>query len=124
MFSVPEKYRVVTGAGSFNSDSSFGNNGMFEVPLVAANKSKRTFTVIASDEMGWEHVSVSLPDRCPTWDEMSAIKRLFWGDEDAVIQIHPPRDQHKNLHQYCLHLWRKAGTNHFFEAPPSWMVSL
>lgn len=124
MFCAPEKYRVTSGAGSYNSDPSFGNNGLFHITLVGANKAKRKFQVIASDDAGWEHVSVSLPDRCPTWDEMSAIKRLFWCDDDAVIQIHPPRADHKNLHPYCLHLWRKAGTNNFFETPPSWMVAL
>lgn len=121
MFSVPEKYRLTSG--SLATDPSFGNNGMFLVPLTTANGAKRTFTVIASDEMGWEHVSVSLRDRCPTWDEMCAIKRLFWSLDAAVIQIHPPRAEYKNLHQFCLHLWRKCGTNDFFESPPAYMVA-
>jgi hypothetical protein len=38
------------------------NNGAFRVP--------GGLRVIASDGEGWDHVSVSLPDRCPTWEEM------------------------------------------------------
>lgn len=29
-----------------------------------------------SDEIPWEHVSVSTARRCPTWDEMDAVKWL------------------------------------------------
>ena len=63
-FSVPEKFRIRTGR--VGSDASFGNNGAFEVRLRHA----QTVYVIASDGAGWEHVSVSRRDRCPTWDEM------------------------------------------------------
>lgn len=54
----------------------------------------------------WEHVSVSLRHRCPTWDEMCRVKSLFWGAHECVIQYHPPRSEHVNNHQYCLHLWK------------------
>ena len=57
----------------------------------------RGLNIIASDGaewpyggMAWEHVSVSRPDRCPTWDETCAVKRLFWDDEECVLQFHPP----------------------------------
>ena len=83
------------------SDSSFGNNGAFQIPF-----SGRRLLVIASDGAGWDHVSVSLPDRCPTWDEMCFVKRIFWRDEEAVIQLHPPSSQYVNNHPFCLHLWR------------------
>jgi len=54
----------------------------------------------------WEHVSVSLHNRCPNWLEMDFVKRLFWDDEEAVMQLHPPRSQWVNNHPHCLHLWR------------------
>lgn len=60
------------------------------------------------EAQGWEHVSVSLEHRCPTWDEMAAVKDLFWRDDETVIQIHPPKDLHVNVHEFCLHLWRNT----------------
>lgn len=59
----------------------------------------------------WEHVSVSLTDRTPTWEELCWVKALFWDDEECVIQFHPPRSQYVNRHQYCLHLWKPIGVD-------------
>jgi len=64
------------------------------------------FAVIASDGKGWEHVSVSLEKRTPSWEEMCWVKDLFWGDDECVIQYHPPRQKYVNLHPNCLHLWK------------------
>ncbi len=119
MFVVPEKYRLKSGP--FKSTVNDSNNGMF---IVKSIKLKQPLTVISSDGEGWEHVSVSFKTRCPTWEEMSFIKSLFWGDDDAVIQIHPPKSEHINNHKYCLHLFRKCGTNNYFEAPPAILVGL
>lgn len=83
------------------SSRSDGNNGAFHVPCNGI-----TLRVIASDGGGWEHVSVSLPDRTPTWEEMCHVKQLFWHDGEVVIQYHPSKDDYVNCHQYCLHLWR------------------
>lgn len=54
----------------------------------------------------WEHVSVSLADRCPTWEEMCLVKDLFWMPEECVLQFHPPRSTHINNMPFCLHLWK------------------
>jgi hypothetical protein len=62
--------------------------------------------VIASSGGGWDHVSVSLPNRCPSWDEMSYIKSLFFKDDEMAIQYHMPAAKHINIHNFCLHLWR------------------
>lgn len=76
--------------------------------------------VIASWGAGWEHVSVSLKRRCPTWEEMSMIKDIFWDDEECVVQYHPPKSQYVNRHPHCLHLWKKIG--HEFETPPKILI--
>ena len=76
--------------------------------------------VIASegdDLVPWEHVSVSLRDRCPTWEEMAWVKGLFFDDEEAVVQIHPRRSEYVNHHPYCLHLWRPVHVE--LPLPPS-----
>ena len=65
---------------------------------------------------GWEHVSVSYPNRCPTWDEMCKVKEMFWHDSEVVVQFHPRKEDYVNIHPFCLHLWRKVGQD--FETPP------
>lgn len=64
----------------------------------------------------WEHVSVSSPIRTPNWYEMCFIKNIFWDEEETVLQYHPPKSCYKNIHPYCLHLWKPT---HFdIELPP------
>lgn len=99
-FRVPEKFRLTTGP--MRSDASFGNNGCFILKL----KHGQDVRTIASEGMGWEHVSVSRTDRCPTWEEMCQVKDLFWDKDDCVVQFHPPESAYVNNHPYCLHLWR------------------
>lgn len=69
------------------------------------------------DKPYWEHVSVSIPDRCPTWDEMCFVKDLFWDESETVIQFHPKRSEYVNKHEYCLHLWKPPGGD--IQLPPS-----
>lgn len=63
----------------------------------------------APSDAEWQHVSVSLGDRCPTWKEMCKIKAMFWGPEDVVVQFHPAESEYVNNAQYCLHLWSWKG---------------
>jgi hypothetical protein len=76
--------------------------------------------IIASSDLGWEHVSVSRRNRCPNWAEMSHIKDLFFGDGETVMQLRVPATDHVNDHPYCLHLWRP--TKQDIPRPPAWMV--
>jgi hypothetical protein len=71
----------------------------------------------ANEGIPWEHVSVSLPNRPPNWEEMCFIKSLFWDDEEAVMQLHPPKSEWINNHSHCLHMWRP--TNQEIPMPPS-----
>lgn len=93
--------------------------GIFEVPL----NSEETALVIADNgvsSLEWEHVSVSTPYRCLTWEEMCMIKDMFFNEDEAVIQIHPPKKENINIHNFCLHLWKlKKGK---FPLPPSFLV--
>lgn len=116
MFHVPEKFRVTTGM--FGTSPAAGNNGQFEVKL-ARNQTLRVF---ASDGKDWEHVSVSRADRCPTWEEMCAVKDLFWDADDCVVQYHPPKEDYVSNHSYCLHLWRPVGVE--IPRPPALMVGI
>jgi hypothetical protein len=118
-FTVPNKYRV--RSGPYGTDDNATDFGAFFVP----NKFARTgapLKVIACSDSGWEHVSVSLPNRCPTWDEMCFIKDLFWSDDEVVMQLHPRRADYVNNHPYCLHLWRPF--NAALPLPPTEAVGI
>lgn len=122
-FHVPNRHRVRTGP--FGSDETAGNNGAFFVPnRGGATPAARAtpLKVIASDGEGWEHVSVSLPNRCPTWAEMSFIKATFWDSRDCVVQFHPSEYEYVNNHAFCLHLWRPTAGD--IPTPPAWMVGI
>jgi len=103
------------------SDDSYGSNGVFILPREGKTKGLY-FYCVACDEMGWEHVSVTMlqEQRCLTWEEMCYIKSVFWDDEEAVMQLHPPKSMWVNYHPYCLHLWRPIGAK--IPLPPSIMV--
>ena len=86
-----------------------GPNGAF----VVQGPTGATLRIIADDgtdptsaAFGFEHVSVSVSHRDPNWREMAFVKRLFWENEEAVYQLHPPESQWVNNHPHVLHLWR------------------
>jgi hypothetical protein len=124
MFKVPDEYRIRTGA--MGSTEAIGNNGAFSIPYVsrnykvAAKKKKPNLIVIASDQEGWEHVSISLKVRDPSWLQMCFIKEMFWDEYDCVVQYHPPKSDYVNHHPHCLHLWRP--TEFDMPRPPSIFV--
>lgn len=63
--------------------------------------------IFGYDEGGWEHVSVCpYNGKIPTWEDMCAVKDIFWDEEEAVIQIHPKKSEYVNALENCLHLWR------------------
>jgi hypothetical protein len=109
-----ERFRVTDGR--LASDESYGPNGAFiptDGPLIGA-------CILVSNGGGWEHASVSFPDRCPTWDEMSLVKSVFWDEDACVVQYHPPKADYVNFHPFCLHLWRP--TKQRIPRPPARFV--
>ena len=62
--------------------------------------------VIVTTDSGWDHVSVSCENRCPSWREMDFVKRAFFLPQETVIQLHVPEHEHVNFMPHCLHLWR------------------
>ena len=94
LIKTPKKYCIA--GGELTDDG-----GAFEIPFESI-----TLFVIASWGGGWEHVSVSLKNRCPNWREMNHVKDLFWHEDVVVMQLHVAKKDHVNLHDYCLHMWR------------------
>lgn len=104
--------RVLIGQKSFD-----GFAGEIHLPLWKGS-------VIASTGAGWEHVSVSPQKKSvtPTWDDMCKVKDIFFKDDEAVIQIHPPKAEYVNNMTNCLHLWRC--TYKEMVLPPSCLVGI
>lgn len=105
--------------GPMPSRASDGPNGHFVITLEGMR-----LNIVSSNSRdwiadGWEHVSVSTTERCPTWDEMQFVKRLFFTDEETVIQFHPPEARLVNDHPYCLHMWRSPKK---IELPPEVLI--
>lgn len=93
-----------------------GDHGNFLLDIPS-----RELRIVASNGEGWDHVSVSTPTRCPTWDEMEWVKRELFHPTDCVMQLHVPVADHKNCHPFCLHMWRPQNAE--IPRPPSYMVA-
>ena len=46
----------------------------------------------------------------------------LFGEEEAVVQIHPPKSEYVNNHQFVLHLWKP--TKDALPLPPSIAVGI
>jgi len=98
------------------ADNERAMGGAFLVPYKRDGKLKtEMLRVIASSgadqpkPYGFDHVSVSLSDRTPTWEEMDYVKRLFFRPDEVCYQLHMPPADNISFHPYCLHIWRPCG---------------
>ena len=88
------------------------DDGAFEIPAGVrfdGYRSKAPLKVIASggSKAGdWDHVSVSCRTRCPNWEEMMLVFRLFFKSDEVAVQYGMPKNQHICKHPYVLHWWR------------------
>lgn len=71
---------------------------------------------------GFEHLSVSTPIQCPTWEQMCKMKDIFWREDEVCMQLHPKKEDYVNCMDYCLHIWRPIDKD--IPMPPSIMVGL
>lgn len=110
-----ELCRVVIEAYGYSGDHTCG-------AFMVANPSdpRLPLRVIAAAGEGWDHVSVSTIARCPTWEEMEYIKRMFFEEHETAMQLHVPPCDHVNCHPFVLHLWRPHDVQ--IPRPPSIMV--
>ena len=81
---------------------SSGEDGL----AVVLNCNNVPLEVIFSWGRDWEHASIVVQKRCPTWPELCFVKDFFWQSNECVIQYHPAETSYVNVHNYCLHLWR------------------
>lgn len=84
----------------------YGQIGGREVGCFRIPKDGAQLRVIVSAGGGWDHISVSLVDRCPTWEEMEHVRKQIALPHEVWIQFGLPARDHINCHPYCLHWWR------------------
>lgn len=116
--STLNQYRDQSLEAMFAGTEGDSKGGFFIIPLGSHLKAK----VIAGSGAGWDHLSITIlgQKRCPTWEELEHIKRMFFKPTEVAMQLHMPPSDHINNHPYCLHLWRPRTKK--IPLPPSWMV--
>lgn len=72
-------------------------------------QSRENFRILSSEDFtqhGWLwHISLSHPNRYPTWDELLAAKEIFFGDVDCMM-VMPKKEDYVNLHKFAFHIWK------------------
>ncbi len=115
-----EEFRIRSGEYCSDPGDDFGSFAM------RGPCGENLFIIASSGDhtagIEWEHVSVSTRRRCPNWIEMCFVKDLFWDEEEAVMQVHPPKSRWINNHPYCLHMWRP--TSQDIPLPPDIAVGI
>lgn len=115
-----ERYRATKGPAATNAGERCGQflisfDAHTDLAIIACDGANGAPEAAGLEAGQWEHVSVHARDkthvgttnvRVPTWGEMHHVKQLFWGDAEAVMQLHPPQSDYINLHRCVLHLWR------------------
>ena len=96
---------------TLNECSGIGGWGFLFLP---GQKLPATVIFSTGEAKGWEHVSMSLKNRYPTWKEMCLLKDMFFKTDECVIQFYPAGDL--DIYSYRLHLWRNKNSE--FEMPP------
>ena len=61
----------------------------------------------------WLHLSVSRRSRVPDYSDLAMVKRHFIGAELPAYQIFPKATEHRNLHDFTLHLWSPLDADPF-----------
>lgn len=59
--------------------------------------------LVAKEPAGW-HLSISHPERYPTWDEIKEARYRFTPSNVTMAMILPPPEQYVNVHSNCFHL--------------------
>ena len=83
-------------------------------------RNNKRLNFIFSYQLGWQHLSVSMPSKTPTWDQMCMMKDIFWNKDEVCIEYHPREEDYVNNHPHCLHIWRPTDVE--IPTPPSILV--
>lgn len=81
---------------------------------------KARLRILVSWGGGWDHIGVSRSQALPSWPMLEDVKRLLARDDETMMQLHVPPDEHVNVHDFTLHLWRPQAVE--IPRPPVVMV--
>jgi len=59
----------------------------------------------AHDGKEWLHTSFSRRNSMPTYQDITMVKDQFIGFDKKAIMVFPSREEHVNIHPFCLHLY-------------------
>jgi len=60
--------------------------------------------VLAVEDNLW-HLSISCPDRDPTWDEIATARYRLAPENVTMAMLLPPMREYVNLHEHVFHLY-------------------
>ena len=60
--------------------------------------------ICSRQRIGW-HLTISRPDKLPSWEEVRDARYTLIPDEAVMAMLLPPRGEYVNLHEFCLQLY-------------------
>jgi hypothetical protein len=61
--------------------------------------------LVSKQAVGW-HLSISRPDRLPSWEEIRDARYALIPDEVTMAALLPPRAEYVNVHEFCMQLYQ------------------
>jgi hypothetical protein len=99
---VPDVVQALPG----EQKAYVGHSGVHVlVGLEPARQVPEGLWVPENARMLW-HLSISHPDRYPTWDEVADARYEFCPASITMAMLLPPPERYLNLHEHVFHLWQ------------------
>lgn len=75
------------------------NTEVMGIQMIAGqiyDRETQIFFTLGFDEDGWEHAAIHVGRgrKTPSWEIMCKAKRVFWRDDEDVVQIHPKASEY------------------------------
>lgn len=90
-------------AGGARSPAAYQTDKGHRV-LITEDPIQEGSPIIGGDDGFRWHMSISHPQRYPTWDEMKEARYRLLPDDCYMIQVLPPKTEYVNLHDRTFHL--------------------
>lgn len=64
--------------------------------------------ILSKQKAGW-HLSISKPNKMPTWEEVRDARYALIPDEATMALLLPPQSEYVNVHEFCLQMYEIPG---------------